>query len=338
MRGEDRRISWIRRQSQNFPAGLQQAIGDDCAVWTCPDGEALAVSTDVLVEEVHFRRRLISPNFLGRKSLLVSLSDLAAVGARPYACLLGLSLPANLSESYFHAFLDGFLEEARVWKSPLVGGDLSRSPVIHVAVTAWGCLETGTGVYRSTARAGDAVLLVGDLGLSHLGLEILKRERPGGVEQLGSEEELVRWAGEGFRQACLRAHFLPRPQIGVGVWLRERGLANAMIDVSDGLATDLMRIARASQLEAELRVAELKLPQSELDEKIGLDAVLNGGEDYALLFTASKDQMRCLETAYPPDFPPFRIIGSMKEGCPALFLSGEKGRGEYEPRGFDHFQ
>ncbi len=106
---------WIGEHPQNLPSSMIKHIGDDCAVFDPRSLSKLAVTADMLLEDVHFRRRWVSPYFLGRKSLLVNLSDLAAVGAQPYACLLALALPGDLTESYFNSFMKGFLEEGARW-------------------------------------------------------------------------------------------------------------------------------------------------------------------------------------------------------------------------------
>ena len=326
-------IRWIRSQEAPSPPSLTRGIGDDCATFDPSFAKSLALTSDLLVEDVHFRRRWANPYFLGRKSLLVNLSDLAAMGARPYSSLLGLALPTELTDEYFHSFMAGFLEEARRWNAPLVGGDLSRSSQVHVAVTVLGYVTKGNLVYRSTAQEGDLVALVGDVGLSRLGLQILEDENPEELGEIASEEGLSSWAADPFRLRCLRAHLLPQPLIEVGLWLRHNQLANSMIDVSDGLAADLFQVTRESDLTGELDAARIPLP-----EDMTLDAALNGGEDYALLFTSSKEQVERLARSYPKGFPPYRLIGKLKRGPSSLYLLRGEERILYHPDGFDHFR
>ena len=330
-------IDWILRQRHQLPPSISQGIGDDCAVFDCSAG-SLAITKDLLLENVHFRRRWTSPYFLGRKSLLVSLSDLAAVGARPYACLLGLGLPPDLTGEYFRSFIRGFLEESKHWDSPLIGGDMSRSDRIHVSVTAWGTLGDGIPLRRSAGRDGDAVLVIGEIGLSRLGLEILNQEDPEEIRSLESEEALENWAGDQFRSRCLKAHLLPHPHLKVGQWLRSKGYVNAAIDVSDGLVSDLLHIAKRSQLAAQIEVDRLLLPKRGLGDVSPLEAVLEGGEDYALLVTISDEQLRLMGTSYPHDFPPYRVVGSLTQGKPAVYLERQGKREEYVPQGFGHFR
>lgn len=298
----------------------------------------MVLTTDMLLEDVHFRRRWTSPYFLGRKSLAVNLSDLAAVGAHPATCLLALALPANLRGEYFRSFIHGFLKEVRYWNLCLAGGDLSGSTFIQATVTALGYVEKGQPVYRSSAREADSVLVVGDLGLSRLGLEMLCREDPTQLWEINTEEALADWAGDPFRHRCLKAHLLPYPQVQVGAWLQENGLASAMIDVSDGLASDLAHLARESGLVAELEVDQIPLPEELADEKTVFKTVLDGGEDYALLFTASEEQLQRLHLSYPAAFPAYTPIGKMKKGDPGVYLVSGGKRKKYKPQGFDHFQ
>ena len=331
-------IAWIRGQAHELSPSLLKSIGDDCAVLGPRLPGSVALSTDMLSENVHFRRRWINPYFLGRKSLAVALSDLAATGARPHGCLLALALPAELRDDYFRCFIRGFLKEAGRWNTCLCGGDLSQSEVIHITVTVWGYVETGQPLYRSSAREDDALIVVGRLGFSRLGLQMLSQEDPECLWEVNTEKALAGWAGDPFRHLCLRAHFLPQPQIEAGIWLRERGLANAMIDVSDGLMADLHHLARESHLTAEVEMNRVPVPQLQGDQETALNAALEGGEDYALLFTASEAQVEKLRSSYPSTFPSYAVIGRMRKGEPAVYLIRGSKREKYEPRGFDHFQ
>ena len=326
---ESELIRWIRNQKQDKSPFVLKGVGDDCAVLDPTLQSRLVVSTDVLVEGIHFRRRWMHPYFLGRKALLVNLSDLAAMGALPSACLLTLTLPPDLTGGFFRSFMDGFLEEARRWKTPLVGGDLSRGSSVHVGVTIWGHLEAGEPVYRSTAAEGDAVVLVGDVGLSAAGLNLLEREDPTELSSLRKEEELAAWAGDPFRWRCLKAHFLPTPQIQAGDWLRRNGFASAMIDVSDGLSIDLQRLAGDSRLSYEPGPRISLEPR--LTAHITRETALAGGEDYALLAAIPGNRLERLRTEYPGHLPEWRQLGSLRE-------PGADGGAEAGPFiGFDHF-
>lgn len=330
-------IAWIRKYAQQFPSSLIRHIGDDGAVFDPRFAHSLVVTTDMLIENVHFKRHWISPGFLGRKTLAVNLSDLAAMGARPYACLLALALPSETTGEYFYSFMTGFLEEAERRECPLIGGDLSAGPVVGATVTAWGSVASGSAIYRAGARLGDEILLVGEVGLSRLGVQMLNLENPTGLAEIDCEDKLAQWAGDLFRFRCLKAHFLPDPQVEVGSWLQQNQLATAMIDVSDGLAADLGHIARESAVAAEIDCDALPLPE-ELNAESALDVVLNGGEDYALLFTCSQAQLAQIHASYPSTFPAFRPIGRIVSDEPGVYLTRKGERERYEPRGYDHFR
>ncbi len=329
-------INWIRHHSQELPSSLVKPIGDDCAVFDPQGMSQLAVTTDMLLENVHFHAS-VSPRFLGGKSLRVNLSDLAAVGASPYACLLSLGLPNQLTQNYFHSFMKGFLEDAACWKVPLIGGDLSRSESVVINVTVWGNFKTGGPIWRSQAQDQDALVLIGEVGFSRLGLEILQVEDSASLAAMTHEDELVDWARDPFRAQCLKAHLLPRPLVEIGTWISENGAVNAMIDVSDGLCTDLLHLAQESELKAEIRVDQLPVPEKGWGEITALEAALDGGEDYALLAAVSEQQLAHLESTYPPEFPPCRVIGRFSSGDPAVYLNRSGKREKYQPAGFDHF-
>ena len=326
---ESELIHWIRNQKQDEASFVLKGVGDDCAVLDPTQQSRLVVSTDVLVEGVHFRRRWMHPYFLGRKALLVNLSDLAAMGALPAACLLTLTLPPGLTGGFFRSFMDGFLEEVRRWKAPLVGGDLSGGSSVHVGVTIWGHLETGEPVYRSTASEGDAVVLVGDVGLSAAGLNLLTREDPTELAAIRTEEGLAAWAGDPLRWRCLKAHFVPTPLIQAGDWLRRNGFASAMIDVSDGLNIDLQRLCGDSGLGFE---PGSRVPlEPGLTAHISKEAALTGGEDYALLAAIPGDRLERLRNEYPVHLPEWRQIGSLRDAGSDEVLRAD------QINGFDHF-
>lgn len=337
-RGEFELIEWIRKQQQHFPEELLKGIGDDCALFDPSLMDCMAVASDVLVEGVHFQMGRTSPGFLGWKSLAVNLSDLAAVGAEPFMCLLNLVLPAQLTSSFFEAFLAGFLECGRRWKCPLVGGDLSGGSLLCASVTVLGSCGGGPPLLRSGARVGDLILVAGALGLSRTGLEILQEEAPAGITSAETEDELRTISGDEFRFLCLKAHLKPQPQVELGTLLRRQGLASAVIDVSDGLGADLGHLVRESRVRAELAMEGLELLTRVSGERIRTEAVLEGGEDYALLLSAAPEQVAKLKAARRPDWPPLTEVGRIVAGDPGIIIKEQGGTKAYEPRGFDHFR
>jgi thiamine-monophosphate kinase len=335
---ENELLRRLKSQKQTYPKGMRLAIGDDCAVFDVDSTQSIVATTDLLVENVHFRRSWSHPQLLGRKSLVVNLSDLAAMGARPFACLLNLMIPAELTDSLFDSFIEGFVTAARHWACPLIGGDLSNANLLQVGVTVLGVVPKGSEVKRSTGQPGDRVLVIGDLGLSRLGLELLESGKHSDLNQADRAETLSHFIPDPFELACIRAHLAPEPLLEAGSWLRKEGLVHAMMDVSDGLALDLERLAVASGLQAVITRTALEPYQSIAEREIDPDVVLNGGEDYALLFTASDEQVSRLQQIYPLTFPHFRIIGVLQQGPPGLYWGSDGTVQPCQARGFEHFR
>jgi len=243
--------------------------GDDAAVVAAPDGRVVA-TTDVLVEQVHFRFDWSSPHQVGRKAVAVNLSDVAAMGAVPTGVLVGLSCPPDLSSSVVDELAEGMWEEAGRAGISLVGGDMVSSPVLTISVTALGDLQGRDPVTRSGARPGDMVAVAGRIGWSAAGLAVL---------------------GRGFRSplSVVGAHRVPEPPYAAGPRAAAGG-ATSMIDTSDGLLAELGHIADASAVSIDVRTEMLEVPQrlSEVASALGADArhwVLTGGEDQALAAT-----------------------------------------------------
>ncbi|RPJ86678.1 MAG: thiamine-phosphate kinase, partial [Acidobacteria bacterium] len=250
-------ISRIRGRKPPNNSAVRLGIGDDCAILSTLPGNELTVTTDMLIEDVDFRKAWMAPAFLGWKSLAVSLSDIAAMGATPTACLLALALPPELTGRYFDQLIDGFLDACDFWAVPLAGGDISSSEKVCLTVTAFGTVPKGKALRRSGARPGDLVAVMGELGLSRRGLQILEEEQPA-IAELASSEELEEWAQTPERARALRAHLLPRPLVAEAIWLGENGLAHSMIDVSDGLLADLQHILEESGVAAEIDADSLQ--------------------------------------------------------------------------------
>jgi len=241
-----------------------QGIGDDCAVLAIPRGYEALITTDFSLEGVHFRREWHPPDSVGHRCLVRGLSDIAAMGGVPRAAFLSLALPAELPQEWVDRFVAGLLKLADRFSVPLAGGDTAQSPEGVLAdIVVFGSVPSGQAVLRSGARAGDLIYVTGTLGSAVAALTQLRD-------------------GEKLRPRSNPKHFYPEPRVAVGQFLREKKLASAMIDISDGLSTDLGHICEESQTGAVVH-AEL-LPA--MPGKDGLTFALHGGDEYELLFTA----------------------------------------------------
>lgn len=305
--------------SRNTP-GAVLGPGDDCALVQPSPGLELAVTTDMLVEGTHFLPGT-DPRDLGWKTLAVNLSDLAAMGARPRWVLLAFSLPAA-DETWLAAFAEGLHACASEFGVDLIGGDTTRGP-LNLCVTAIGEVPAGQALRRSGAREGDDIWISGQPGLAALGLAQLQ----------GRLELPARW-----QALCIKRLQAPRPRVQLGQALRP--LAHAAIDVSDGLLADLGHIARASNLQAQLILNQLPHLPEGVDRAAAMDALLAGGDDYELCFTAPASQRLALGcTAADLDIPLWRI-GKMEAANPlgeVLLMDTDGQVIPWERQGYDHF-
>jgi thiamine-monophosphate kinase len=252
-------------------SGVRIGIGDDAAAVEPSPGYITLVTSDMLVEGIHFDLTLCDPYTLGKKSLAVNLSDIAAMGGMPRYFLLALALPENLSVEFLDGFITGLLEMAAEFDVALVGGDTcsSRGGLV-ISVTAMGEQLPDRVIRRRGAQPGDIIFVTGTLGDSALGLRLLKNgERTGPL---------------------VMKHLDPQPRVREGLALAEAGIPNAMIDVSDGLLADLGHILDLSGVGARVELAHIPLSESFLAQRPPLAEdpyllPLAGGEDYELLFT-----------------------------------------------------
>lgn len=305
-------IERIRKLAQARHPGVHLGIGDDAAVLRVKPGHELLVTTDFSLEGTHFRGEWHSAESVGHRCLARGLSDIAAMGGEPLAVFLSLALPANLPQKWVDDFLQGFLALARQHKTVLAGGDIAESRHgVAADVVLTGSVPKGRAVMRSGARAGDVIYVTGGLG--------------------GSAATLRRmFAGEhvSAKSKAERKHFYPEPCLAVGRYLRERKLATAMIDVSDGLSTDLAHICEESSTGAVLN--ELLIPVA---RGATLEDALHGGEDYELLFTAKKSAKVPVEIAGVP----VTEIGWVTKGRGIEITDVENRARRLAVRGWEHF-
>lgn len=297
-------------------------IGDDAAAWR-PNGLQV-VTTDAMVEGVHFRPSTSSWADIGWKAWVSNVSDVAAMGAEPVAGLAALGLPPSLPLAAFDALYDGLLEACAAYGTGMLGGDVTASPTAFVSVTMTGTIADagGSPLARSAGRPGDALGVTGPLGASRGGLLLLER---------GAAPD------NAARQALTRAHRRPSARVDAGLALRRLGVRCAM-DVSDGLAADVRKLARASGLAA--RVETERVPAAPaLTQEFGggaLRLAVEGGEDYELLFAAPPEVAEAAVAALPGS----AVIGALVEGAPgaAAFLDAQGAPAAWDAAGWEHLR
>jgi len=304
------------------PAGPGMlGVGDDCALFPVPPGEHVATSTDLLVEGRHFYPD-VDPEALGHKALAVNLSDLAAMGARPIGCLLGLALPRR-DDAWLDAFARGFHALAARWGCPLVGGDTTRSMAgLTISVTVFGAVAPQRALRRDAARAGDEVWVSGELGAADLAYRLLDGQLPADPARLAATRRALEW---------------PEPRVALGQALA--GAAHAGLDISDGLLQDLRHILHASGVGAELRYADLPAAAAlaGLPEAAVRQALLGGGDAYELCFTAAPAARPHIMQAAQSVGIPVTCIGRIVSRPGLLVLDAAGLPIDDLPAGFDHF-
>jgi thiamine-monophosphate kinase len=276
--GEKKLIEQIRRSARrDKDKSVVTGIGDDCAVLRVPPGHELLVTTDFTLERVHFRRDWHRPEFVGRRCLTRGLSDIAAMGGEPRAAFLSLALPGDVPQKWVRLFLKGLLDLAAEFKLPLAGGDTAQSAGgIQADIVVVGSVPKGKAVLRSGAKAGEGIYVTGELGGSAAALARLAEAKPVGAEHFRRFSRQPRRLG------------VPQARVAVGQWLRQHKVASAMIDLSDGLSTDLDHICQESDVGAEIEAGAIPLARVGPGKKrVALELALHGGDDYELLFTSA---------------------------------------------------
>jgi thiamine-monophosphate kinase len=326
--GERGLIDRLRHRLPTPPADVLVGIGDDAAAVVSGPG-TLLLTTDTLLEGVHFRRSTTTLRDIGAKAIAVNVSDIAAMGGEPRYALLALALPPDLAVAEVDDLYAGVLDMARQHGVTLVGGDTCAGPGgVMLSVTLVGHVN-GAPLRRSGARPGDAVLVTGTLGGSAAGLAVLERS-PGGLPA-------------GVVEAVVGPHRVPTPRVAESRLIRASGWATAMIDLSDGLVTDLGHIAAESQVGARIDVDALPVSEATrtVARAVGVDPLgwaLSGGEDYELLFTAAAAHAADLARAVTERAgTPVHRIGEIRSRDEGLRFVDRTGRAHTVKPGFDHF-
>ncbi len=304
-------------------------IGDDCAVLPKDSKTDLVITTDLLVEDIDFRLEWSKPEFIGHKALAVSLSDVAAMGAKPVWSMVSISVPEKIWKTEFvDEFYKGYMRVAKKFDVELIGGDVSKTPdKIVIDSIAAGEVKKGKAVLRSGAKPKDLIFVTGSLGGAALGLKLLE-------------------AGEKFEvsehQILLLRQLAPNPQTEIGRILGEQNLTTAMIDLSDGLSSDLAHICTASRVGAKIafekipvesKISDLEFENFDIEDEISF--ALDGGEDFELLFTVDPKNIFELQKVLKN----YQIshIGTISPNAEIIELTADKDLQILEPKGFRHF-
>ncbi len=327
--GGDSEFERIRRMTRSikcFSDQLLTGIGDDCAVVACAPHTDWLLTADLLIEGVHFDRKWFSLQQIGSKAVRVNVSDIAAMGGVPEFALVSLAIPPDVSVPSLEALYGGIREAATAFRVTIAGGDLSRTADLLVLdVMILGRTERGRAILRSGAQVGERIFVSGTLGEASLGLRVAREQRCG-----PDAESAV------ARQRC------PEPRVDLGRALSQGRLAAAMIDLSDGLSSDLAHICEASGVGAKIRLQDLPMSDScrRLAATLGVEpaaAALHGGEDYELLFTVRPDAVAALGGS---GFP-FTVteIGEILPAAAGMVVEHSDGRCEgLQTLGYDHFR
>jgi thiamine-monophosphate kinase len=328
---EDGLVAAIRTVLSGETSGVVVGVGDDAAVVESGTGSSV-LTTDLLVEGVHFERGLISPRDLGTKAIAVNVSDIAAMGASPRYALASLALPSDIEASWVIELYGGMRAACDEYALSLVGGDLSRADRVVISVMVLGEVARGRAITRGGARAGDAVVVTGSLGAAAAGLALSRA--PARV--------LSAALSAGWARELLDALARPAARVGEAGTLAQCGVT-AMMDLSDGLAKDLSRLCIASGVGARVRLADVPIREAVRSAAVALalDPValaISGGEDYELLATIAADEV---EPARERLLERFGVtltqVGDVVEGRELVAVDAHGAESTLEPKGWDHF-
>jgi thiamine-monophosphate kinase len=325
--GEDSVLHRIKKsmsRAGTSPGGLHLGIGDDAALFQTAKNCELVLTCDWFLEGTHFLRDKHPPDAVGWKCLARAVSDIAAMGGVPRCFLLSLSLPETHARSWLSKFMGGLSRAAARFGCVLAGGDTTRRQDILVNLTVVGEVSSGKAVLRSGAKPGDILFVSGRLGGAEFGLHLLRKSK-------------VR---PNFQNPLLGKHLYPEPRLALGHFLAEKRLASAMMDLSDGLSTDLPRLCAASKVGA--RVHAVQIPGVLPREHAGtapqnpLQLALHGGDDYELLFTVPKRRLKQLPRLYQGT--PLTAIGEITKGRDLLLTDATGKETPLQNRGWDPFR
>lgn len=344
MLGEFGLLRRLRASAPTLPPEVVIGIGDDAAVVRPSPGLAVVATVDVLVEGRDFRWEWCPPEAIGHKGLVVSLSDVGAMGAVPRYALVALGLPARTPLHRVDGIYRGLRETAEAAAVAIVGGDLSEAPCVVLSLTLIGEGEVDRLVRRSGGKPGDTIWVTGPLGRAAAGLRALKagyRLRQSSVK--GKRGRKVSAKIGKALQETIQAQLYPVARVREGKILADARLVTAMIDLSDGIASDLSRLAEESGVGARIFADRIPVDPitQEVAQLLGLDPLrlaLGGGEDFELLFTSGAHSATVQETLVSRDLGPPYAIGELLPAKKGLFLVGPRGKQKPLQGGYEHFR
>ncbi len=342
--GEFGLLKRLRARTPRLPPDVLLGLGDDASIVQPSPGLAQVATVDVLVEGKDFRWDWCPPEAVGRKGVTVSLSDVGAMGAVPKYALVALGLPRAMPLHRVDRLYRGIWDAAEAARVAVVGGDISEAPCLILGITVIGEGEADRLVRRSRTKAGETIWVTGPLGRAAAGLGALKAGYRIGRSSLKNRRgrKIVPKTRKAIRE-MIRALLYPVARYREGRILAERELATAMIDLSDGLASDLNRLAEESNVGARIFAERipLDLPTKQVAELLGLDPLklaIGGGEDFELLFTSSAKPTTIQETLVRSGFGRPHLIGEILSAKEGLCLIGPRGKQEPIRGGFEHFR
>jgi thiamine-monophosphate kinase len=343
----------IRRIQKNFSFYRRRGIlgiGDDAAVIRTSPGKSLLLTTDLSVEGVDFELSHSSFDQIGHKALVANLSDIAAMGGLARYFLVSLAMPSTIPVSAVDEIYRGMRCLAKKYDVELIGGDTSSSlKKIFLNIMAVGEIEPARLVRRTGARAGDRIFVTGSLGNSRAGLEILKSQTSRHKSQVKKSGKPAAWnlqlaAHDARHAALVRHHLYPMPRLREGRLIASKGLATAMMDLSDGLSSDLYRLCESSRVGAIINLASLPVSSSlasyaKSRGKTPSEYALGGGEDFELLFTATSAQARRLARFQQKGLLNAAEIGQIRPRHEGIMVTTAEGKTKpLKAKGYEHFR
>ncbi|MBV8339634.1 MAG: thiamine-phosphate kinase [Candidatus Eremiobacteraeota bacterium] len=338
---EDDLIAAIALELGSAPRRLRAGIGDDAALWKTPRAHLNVITTDMLVDGVHFRLASTTPGALGHKALAVNLSDIAAMGASPQIAVVALGITDVVDEPWARAFYRGMADLARRHGCAIAGGDIARTPALTIAVTACGDVRRSDVRLRSGARPGDVACVTGPLGLAAGWLRHVQMhgDEAAAADAVTGNDGAGLVADDALR---LRAAYeTPSPRVTEGAFLGGASATHALMDISDGVSLDGARMARASGVDLVLELGTFRRWCEERPLRAfgssALDLVLHGGDDYELLAAVDGRAYHHLAKRFRARFQTaLAQIGRFERGSGEVWVEDQGVRSAHTPRGYDH--